>query len=182
MSALARRTRSGARRAALAAGAIAATLVGCASDPREGYSFAPTFEQKVRTVAVPVFENQTFDTDTEAALTRAIIDEIALRTPWRLDSEARADTTLTGAIRRVDLGVLSIQRDVGLVQEQAYSMTLDFRWIDNRTGDVLASREGLRATSSFVPAVEVGERIDVGREGAIRELAREVVNAMRDSW
>ncbi len=172
-----------ARACLVAWGCVAlAALPRCAADPREGYSFSPTFDTQVRTVAVPVFENTTYDTDIEADLTRAIVDEILLRTPWRIGQPSRADTTLTGSIRESDLGALSIRRQGGLVQEQAYFLTIDYRWTDNRSGDLLASRQGLRATSSFVPATGVGEQIAVGRERAIRELATEIVSTMRSAW
>jgi hypothetical protein len=82
----------------------------------------------------------------------------------------------------VRLRARSVARSTGLVQEQALEITVDFQWRDNRTGDVLASRRGVRVTETFVPALGASERIEVGENLAVQEAAREVVAALRSGW
>lgn len=177
---------AGTARAGVAAlAAVGAVLPGCASDPAQGYSFATTYDESVRTVSVPIFENNTFATGVETELTEAIISEIRRSTPWAVTPErpgGGGDTTLSGVVRKVELTRLSTSRASGLVEEEVVSVEIDFDWRDNRTGDLRLSRRRFAAGGSFLPARPTGERIDVGRREAIQQLARDVVRELRASW
>ena len=170
--------------AALSAACI--TLIGCSSDPTKGYAFNATFDRDVETVAVPIFDNTTFFTALETTLTDAVVKRIQIATPWRVTDAEIADTTLSGTITRARLLTLSNSRAVGLPEEQALTLTVDFTWRDNRTGELLASKREFAATSTFVPATGVdgqpGERIEIGQRSAIDELAEAIVNDMRQNW
>jgi hypothetical protein len=169
--------------AALVAVAVAFTLpAGCASDPRSGYSFADAHRTDVRTVAVPVFDNSTFFHGLEFSLTDAIIKEIHRSTPWRVADVEAADTTLRGSIDDVDLRRLSRGSETGIVQEQAVDMEVSFEWKQNRTGQVLVARRKFRAAESFVPAQGSQERLELGEEGTIDQLAKDLVAELRGSW
>lgn len=162
--------------------ACAVALTGCASDPREGYALGTAFDRRVNSIEVRIFDNLSFNQGMELRLANAIVTEIQTQTPWQVRSGALAQTTLTGAITDVRLRARSVARETGLVQEQAVEVTLDFQWRDNRTGDVLASRRGVRAVETFVPALGAGERIEIGENAAVQEAAREVVAALRSGW
>lgn len=155
---------------------------GCASDPTRGYSFESSYSTDVRTVHVPIFENPTFARGVEIELTDAIIKEIQRVTPWTVVAAESAQTSLTGRITEAELRRLSTGRDTGIAQELAYSVTVEFEWKDNRTGRVLTSRRGFRASDTFVPARGVGERIEHGQRGAVQRLARDIVAELRSNW
>ena len=55
---------------------------GCASDPSRGYSFGHAYDDSIRTVAVPIFDNRTQARGLEVLITEAIIKQIETRTPW----------------------------------------------------------------------------------------------------
>jgi hypothetical protein len=160
-------------------------LTACASDPTQGYSFATTYDRSVRTISVPIFENDTYSIGVETELTEAIIAELRRTTPWAITPErpgGGGDTTLSGVVRKVELTRLSTARDSGLVEEEVVRVEIDFDWRDNRTGDLRLSRRQYEAGGSFVPSRPTGERIDVGRREAIQQLARDVVGELRGSW
>jgi hypothetical protein len=169
-------------RALLASLTLVAVLAGCASDPRQGYSFGSAFDPNISSVEVNIFDNLTFYYGMEVRLADAIVKEVQTQTPWQVRNGARAQTTLTGTITDVRLRVRSVARDTGLVQEQAVEVTLDFQWRDNRSGEILASRRGVRAVETFVPTLGAGERIEVGENASVQEAAREVVAALRSGW
>lgn len=171
-------------RAALAL-ALAVTLLGlasCASDPTQGYAFSSARPQSIRTVHVPIFRNDTYFRGVEVELTDAIVKEIRRSTPWRVTGEANADTILSGAVVAADLRTLSIARETGLSQEVAVVLTVDFDWTDARSGRALANRRGFAASEAFVPALGVGERIGVGQQATIDELAKAIVAELRSNW
>lgn len=157
-------------------------LSSCASDPTQGYAFESAFDSQIKTVAVPIFRNESMARGLELQLTEAVIKEIQRRTPWRIADSDRADTTLTGAITATSLSVLSDSPRTGLVQEQAVRITIRFDFRDNRTGDSLAARDGFAATATFAPERGVGDRLELGQRSAIDELARDLVSELRSSW
>lgn len=172
--------------AALCALPIATLLASCASDPTKGYAFNASFDKDIATVAVPIFNNTTFVTAIESTLTDAVVKRIQSSTPWRVTDAERADTTLTGTITRVGLATLSQARGTGLPEEQAVTVTVDFTWRDNRSGELLVSKQNFSAAATFIPSTgvdgEPGERIELGRRGAIDELAEAIVNDLRSNW
>lgn len=78
---------------------IAALFLGLAGC---GYEFGYEPIPGVRSVAVPIFENRSFERRIEERLTSLVADEIARRTPYRLTSPADADGILLGSILRVE--------------------------------------------------------------------------------
>lgn len=168
--------------AILAAAAMTLALAACASDPREGYAMGSAFDRNVSSIEVRIFDNLSFNHGMEVRLADAIVKQVQTQTPWQVRTGTRAQTTLTGAITDVRLRARSVARETGLVQEQAVEITIDFQWRDNRTGDILASRRGVRTTETFVPTLGASERIELGENAAVEEAAREVVRALRAGW
>jgi hypothetical protein len=167
----------------LASGAAGAMMLSaCASDPTQGYSFSPAFRQDVRSIAVPIFQNDTFYHGAENLLTEAIVMELRRQTPYVLVDRSAAQTVLTGTIRSVDLGTLATDRETGLAAETAVQMSVDFSWADARTGRVLTVRRNFSAARSFVAARQGGERIETGQQQTIQTLARDIVAEMRSGW
>lgn len=160
----------------------ACLLVGCADDPRQGYSFESTYGASVKSIAVPIFDNRSYSHGLEIDLTDAIIKELRRGTPWAVGAESAAQTTLSGTITSVVLRKVSTAQVSGLVQEVAVEIVLDYEWKDNRTGEVLLSRRGFRSVQSFVPAEGVGERVELGERAAAEEAAREIVSSLRSGW
>jgi len=162
---------------------LAAVLVaGCASDPSRGYVWGTTFSNTVASVSVPIMKNETFATGLETQLTEAVVKEIQRNTPWIVTTGRSADTTVLGTITSVEFERLSVAPGIGLVQEQAVRIEIDFDWVDNRTGQKLLTRERFAATSVFVPSANTGERAEVGQRDAIQELARDLVRELRSDW
>jgi len=162
-------------------------MVGCASDPRSGYSTSTTFPEDTSTISVPIFKNTSTTVGIEAGVTEAIIKELQRQSGMRVVSSegsggGGADSRLRGVITQVQLRKMSVRSGTGLVQELAYQITVDFDWKDERTGKVLVSRREFTATDTFVPATGVGERIEVGLNATTQRLAKDIVNEMRSAW
>lgn len=168
--------------ALLTAIATALLTTGCSTDPSKGYTFSGVHDSSIETVAVPIFQNDTFHTGVEIQLTEDLIKQIQRQTPWRVTSADKADAVLTGSITRIDLRSLSTRTSVGFVQEMGVQMTVEFEFIDNRSGDTLSRRTGYSAMGSFVPASPTGERIAVGYAGVAQTMARDIVGDLQSTW
>lgn len=164
---------------ACALGWLLVSVAGCSSDPTKGYSTSSSFDDSVRTIAVTVFENETFHPGVEADLATALIRRVQRDTPWRVTHSATAETTLRGVIRQVDIRRLTQDTAGGITQQAAVRIVVDFEWRSG-TGNLLARRMGLSATESFMPAA--GEPLDLGLTAATDELAGVILEAMRSGW
>src|SRR5947207_12069979 len=64
-----------------------------------GYTTRPNYDPGIRTIRVPIFKNYTYIRGLEFELTKAVIREIQVRTPFKVVSaDCPADTELTGTI------------------------------------------------------------------------------------
>jgi hypothetical protein len=167
---------------ALLAGGLATLLCACASDPTQGYSFATSFRSDVATIAVPLFRNDTFENGLEVRLAQLVANELRRQTPYRVVASESAQTVLSGSITQATLVTMASGRETGLAEEQAYRVTVDFSWTQARTGRVLTARRNFSAARTFVPAQGVGERLEVGQDAALQQLARDIVGELRSGW
>ncbi len=159
---------------------IAAAVTGCSSDPTQGYSFASSYDERVESVAVNVFQNETFHPGLEADLAGALVRRVQRDTPWIVTGADSAQTTLTGTIRDVQIRRLTQDTQGGLTQQAAVRVVADFEWRSNATGRVLARQFNVAVTESFIPAA--GEPLEVGLSAAAEEMAGAILEAMRSVW
>jgi hypothetical protein len=162
--------------------AVTAAFSGCAADPTNGYALASAYDNSIRTVAVPIFDNPTFEHGLEMNLTEAVIKEIHRSTPWRVVERENAETELSGSISSAELRALGLDSDTGLIGQYAYDLGVTFEFRDRRDGRVLLARRNFRAAEAFVPDRLAGERIEFGRQATIDQIARDIVAELRATW
>jgi Lipopolysaccharide-assembly len=151
-----------------------------------GYTVGNSFHPDIRTVSVPIFENDTFRRGIEVQLTEAVQKEIQQRTPYRLAKGLDADTRLTGRIVQSRKDVLG-ENHFDDPRDLQLSLMIVTKWENLRTGEVLAQQEvplsphavPLSADAEFVP--EVGQSLATGTQEALQRLARRIVNMM-EAW
>lgn len=154
-----------------------------AEPPTDGnYAVSSRFPRQFRTVAVNVFRNQTYERKINSELTEALVKEIEATTPYRVSAESTADTVLRGTVRKVALRELSKSRSTGLSEEVLYEVTLDWEWVDQRTGKPITARSNFTASALFVPSRPSAEPNEIGRYSAVQMLASDIVANLQDSW
>lgn len=178
-SSIRRSARSVSRRAAGCC--LMLLLTGC------GYTVGNGFSPDIKTVSVPLFENESNRRDLEYQLTEAVQKQIQNRTPYRLAKGEDADTRLTGRIIAVRKYVLGEDADDDPRQLQL-SIMVRVTWENLRTGEVLAKQEvpvapeaiPLMTQAEFAP--ELGQSQATATQTAIDQLARHIVNMMETPW
>jgi hypothetical protein len=117
------------------------TLCGCESAGHFsvlGYTTRPNYDDGIRTVYVPIFENNTFRRQLEHDLTRAVIREIEQKTPYKVVSDpCRADTELRGTILAVNKNILN-RNQLNEIREGEMVITVNLMWKDLRNGEILS--------------------------------------------
>ena len=152
----------------------AATMLGSC-----GYSSRSLYNTAYHTVAVPIFANKSFRREWEFRLTEAIAKNIESRTPYKVTSQDRADTVLSGEIVNIEENVLTERTGTDLPRESQLTVVVNFTWKD-RTGRVLVERKGLNRSATEIP--QIGERVDDAEQLAIERLATAIVDQMQWDW
>jgi hypothetical protein len=153
---------------------------GCSNDPTEGYSVAPLYRGGIRSVSVPIWTvgKDVYRRELEFRLTEAIQKQIALDTPYKVTSRARADTEITGTIDLIIQQPLSINPDTGVPREMSVTMVVSFKWTDLRDGKVILERSNFRVSATYLPSEPFSEDFFWGSEDLINRLAARVVEQM----
>ncbi|MCE2885445.1 MAG: LPS assembly lipoprotein LptE [Planctomycetaceae bacterium] len=167
--------------AALAAVAFL-TVGGCATDPTKGYATVSPYPTRYQSVAAPIFRNQSYMRGFELDLADALVKEIESSTPYKVRSEASADTVLRGTLTSIDLVELSKDPSTGLANEMMVRVRADFEWVDLRTGERIVAKQGVESSALFVPSYPAREPLELGRFAAVQQLARDLVGAMQSKW
>ncbi len=145
-----------------------------------GYTTRSLYSSSIKTVAVPMWRNQTFRRQLEFKLTEAIDKNIEARTPFRLAPRSTADSVLTGTIVSVQENVLNSNFQTNLPQQTQVTIAVNFTWRDLRTGKVLEVRKYFAASASEVPAI--GTQLSDAEQVVIERLARRIVDSMQKPW
>lgn len=143
-----------------------------------GYSVKPLRHEDVRTVAVPIFKNNTLRRQHEFHLTDAVARMIQSRTRYRIADADRADVILEGEIAEYTTPGLVEGRDDQLVESQV-SMRIVVTLRDRATG-----RVRYQGTHTEVAPFSGrrGESEDTARFEAYERLARWVVTTLETGF
>lgn len=155
--------------------------IGCAPDS-SGYTNGALYSKKYHSVAVPIFKNSSTDRAISFQLADALVKEIESATPYKVSSEARADTVLRGTISKVDLSMLSQSLGTRLTEEMAIKVTVDFEWLDMKSGKPIISRGGFQSSAVFVASLPNNQPIDLARFAVAQQLARDIVASLQGEW
>ena len=150
-------------------------------DPKNPwYQWRSLYRQDVRTVAVPIFKNKDYRRGLEFSLSKAIVNQIEMRTPYKVVAREKADTILEGEIVEVKLHTLSQDTQSALPQEQIYDVKVNFTWKDQRSGVILCDRRNFEQTTTFYPTLGEGEF--VGSQTNVERLALGIVQELQADW
>ena len=161
---------------------ILVATTGCESDPTKGWAVGTTYDTSIKTVAIPVVQNDTFDREVGYLLTNALIREVESRTPWKVTSENVADTVLDVTVTKVTMRALSQSRLTGLDQEMALQLTVDWNWERIDDSSTIAGWDGMGTSGLFLPSNPLGEPVELGRLESVELMARAIVDRMSESW
>jgi len=144
------------------------------------YQWRSLYREDVKTVAVPIFKNKDFRRGVEFSLSKAVVNQIEMRTPYKVVDRGKADTILEGEIVDISVHTLSQDTRAAIPQEQLYDVRVNFTWKDQRTGVILCDRKNFQQTTSFYPTLGEGEF--VGSQQNVERLALGIVQELQADW
>lgn len=149
-------------------------------DANRGYEWKSLYREDVQTVAVPIFTTRTFQRGVENTLTKAVIQQLELRSPYKVVPRDRAQTILEGEVESVDVQTQSQSPNALIPQEQLLTVTVNFTWKDIRTGKIIVERRSFKQSSSYYPTL--GEGRTQGTLNATEKLATAIVHELEADW
>jgi hypothetical protein len=136
---------------------------------------------RIRTVAVDVFESKEFRRGLELQLTEALAKRIETATPFMLAKKDVADTILTGEVKEVRQSTIGRSFRTAMPRETAATVLIAFQWKDLRTGEVLLDRPNYVQTVDYIRPV--GEDFYHAMQRAMDRLSERMIEEMqRTDW
>ncbi len=115
----------------------------------------------------------------ELELTERLKNEIVRRTPYRLADADKADTVLRATI--VDVAPQTLYTDsADVLLAQRVTVSVNFDWVERRSGRVLASGRGMSRPTVFV--TERGENFTTAARKSFDYVAERIVEEMQDGF
>lgn len=159
-----------------------------------GYATNDVFRDDIKTVYVRFFDNATFRRELEVGLTKAVVNEIKLRTPLIIAPKDRADSILSGEL--VDFEekarVKTEEDEILLTRAKA---TVRFRWRDRLTGVDIVPEQTVVETAQMAaglaaspldavlpPRVQRGSLEPASFARLFEKTAQRIVEKMEKSW
>jgi outer membrane lipopolysaccharide assembly protein LptE/RlpB len=136
----------------------------------------------VRTIAVLPLENESDRFDLAQQIHEAIQQEVPRAFGVRIASEENADAIIRGTVRRyaVDAGSYRSAPGGGAeVLERSVTVSLEIQVIDQRERMILWENRSLSARGQFQEGQELEED---GRNLAIEQIVRDIINGLQSNW
>ena len=144
-----------------------------------GYSSKSLLRSNVRSIYVPIFDNNTFRRGYEFDLTKAVRDQILLRTRLNIVDKDEADSILFGKVSSVNENVI-IEDTKDNIVESRVSIGVDIRWVDKRTGRTIIERKNIKRPTEFI--VRRNETLTSASSEAFVGVAQSIVETMEEDW
>jgi hypothetical protein len=146
-----------------------------------GYSSESLFPEKVNSVYVEMFGNQSFRRGVEYELTDALAKRIEAATPYKIISNReQADTVLSGQIVSVGEAVISSERQTGRALEKQVELQAVVNWRNLKTGEVLINNQPVNASANYSEWQNQG--FGYASTLAANNLAQRIVELMEKKW
>ena len=155
--------------------ALALVLAAC------GYNFRGkqnNLPPDVRTIAIPVFENQTVELRIERIFTDEVLFQFTRSQMLRVVSEGQADAVLKGVIKRVETEDVALTRGQSS-QQRRLTITVGAELLRRSDGKVLWENRALEKNRTF-NVVGTIQATDQFKQQAITELARDMAQSLHD--
>jgi hypothetical protein len=199
-----------------ALGAGTALLLSSCTEDRNlcifGYTTRPNYDENIKTVYVPIFKNKCMYRGLEFDLTKAVVQEIESKTPFKVESDcSKADTELIGTVISLNKNILN-RNQLNEVREAETVLAVEVVWRDRRTGEILSQPRKPGEVPLVIPSIpaataqpegplppplpapptmivstggfipELGESMTTAQQQNIKRLATQIVSMMEKAW
>ncbi len=151
---------------------FALALAGCSS-----YRWASRVPEELRTVAVPVFENQSMNAELGPMISQYTLREFQREGTFAIRRTGDSSIEVQGIVTKATRFAIAFDRNYGLrASEYRYVVEANVSIINKETGKVLQENRPYRAETTFLTQGDVltGERNAAAR--IAQDMARQIVD------
>jgi len=152
---------------------VALAACGCIT----AYKWTSSVPEKMRTVSVPTFRNESNVTELGSVATRQILREIQREGTFKIKRSSDAAVEIQGTVKSANSGYSAGDRRSGMrLGEYLFRVVAEVSVIDRANGKVLVDNRRYTAVTTYVANQDrlTGERDASGR--AAEDLAQQIVD------
>lgn len=140
----------------------------------------------VKTIAVPIFTNQTPKFRIEQRLAAALTRELIERTKYRVTTDpSQADAVLQGTVKDVRSGVITYDLNTGRATSMQIQVTTDVKLVDRHTKKLLFANSNFVFREQYQISQTIAglfEEDQPALDRLSRDLARTLVTAILENF
>ncbi len=156
----------------------AATIIMLCSMSCGVYTFSPSALGGIKSLAIPIFENQTTESglreDLTDRLSQAFVDDNTLR----VVPESRADAIIRGSVISYSREAYTYS-EAEVVSEYIVRIGINVDFVEKKSGEVIWEEKNMSNWGTYDSATQ-GE--DDGKEMAIGKLVEDILNKTVKGW
>jgi len=158
---------------------LAITLTGC------GYHLGeirPTPMRSVRTLAVPTFKNNTFESRIEVLFADTLVKKLQQDGTYRIVNTEQADAVVYCTIEKIERGSLrAVQNNVYATSEFRLTVLARYEVVDIGTGRVLMEGQ-VSGNTSFFSGNDLQTLERQGLSNAAADMAENLTTRLTEGW
>ena len=165
------------------------------------YSMAGSIPPHIKSISIPMVENQTVEFGISEAVTDNLINQFLENNILRLDKENSADSILKGKIIRVKDAPYTYTKEES-VTEYRLTITIDLEWFDVINDKVIIKKQysgfGAYGLSGDISSDQIdndgdglvdsededeyGDPREFATKVAVKKIAQDILNEIMTSW
>ncbi len=147
-----------------------------------GYHLASTVNPMLDnydSIAIPYFENKTFEAEAVTIFTYAVVNEFIESKRLKVESIDKADLILYGTVKSINENSIGYSRDDKALEYRVWA-TLEISLEEKSTGKVLWKRNNLTNDQEYLSGTEITV-IEASKRNALVLLAEDLAERIHDS-
>lgn len=160
---------------------LIATLIatsGCSS-----YKVGSLVPEELRSIAVPVFENESGFPEIDSIVTQYVLREFQREGTMRISAKENASLMLRGTLIESTPEALNYNRNyIARASEYRYKLTAEITLIERATGKLLIDNLPVTAQTTFLTQGDMLTGLQNAYPRIAKELSRAIVDAILAHW
>ena len=144
-------------------------ILGCG-----GYRFASDYNnlpKDIKSISIPFFKNETFESNIEAIFTNALINEFIKNKKITVRTSG-ADATLLGVVKEFRTGTIAYSREDRVLEYRAF-VTLELTLKRNDTGEIIWRKPRMMHDEEYKVVSDIAFT-EANKKAAIQKIATEL--------
>ncbi|OGC94758.1 MAG: hypothetical protein A2W25_03075 [candidate division Zixibacteria bacterium RBG_16_53_22] len=142
------------------------------------YTFSPSALGSVRSLAIPLFENETTESGIRERLTDQLAQAFVNDNTLKVVREQQADAIMHGSVVSYVLDPYSYSQ-AEVVSEYICRIGLNVTFVNRKTGKAIWEEKGMTNFGIYNPATETEED---GKARAVAKLVEDILNKTVKGW